>query len=334
MRRISSKLVLLVVAVAIIGSATVIVTLRDLKAQESAAGTAATNYDNAAVAQGIVADAVYYQREMSDAAAAAQSGDQALSSASLDKAATSADNIDSGLGYLGSGATGEARAQIDGSTSSWEELKRAEQQRLTAATNSGTAASRSRATKASAQEAIGAQGTLLEQQVSDLAQSYLIVGQDASGAIAEATAESRRVIVAAIGALILVTLSLGLWLYISSVPSLRRAENFAKRVAEGDPTASIGKHSSSEIGTMTRSVEEMKDTLVRRMDGMREMADVVWVVASDLTENSQAAEAAVDRLASVSDVPPDDLEAASHSVSEISRLSAQLFSLVDSLRTM
>jgi methyl-accepting chemotaxis protein len=253
----------------------------------------------------------------------------------LDRAVISADNIDSGLGYLGDGATGDVRLQVDGSMSSWAELKAAEQQRLTTTTGLVNAANRPMvSTNARAQETIGAQGTVLEQQVSDLAQSYLIVGQDASGSIADATAESRRVIVAAIAALIFVTLSLALWLYISSVPSLRRAEEFAKRVAEGDPTASIGKHSSSEVGAMTRSVEEMKETLVRRMDGMREMADAVWVVASDLTENSQAAEAAVDHLASVSGAPIDDVDAASHSVSEISRLSAQLFSLADALRTM
>jgi HAMP domain-containing protein len=272
---------------------------------------------------------------MSDAAAAAASGDKELSSALLGKAAMSADNIDSGLSSLGEGATEDARTQIDESMSAWAELKRVEEQRLAATTSVVTAANRPPAsTTAGADEPSSAEGTALEQQLADMAQSYLIVGQDASGMIADATAQSRTVIVTAIAALIFVTLSLGLWLYISTVPSLRRAESFAKQVAEGDPTASIGKHSSSEIGSMTRSVEEMKDTLVRRMDGMREMGDAVWVVASDLTENSQAAEVAVDHLASVSGAPPDDVEAATRSVSEMSRLSAQLFSLADSLRTM
>lgn len=96
------------------------------------------------------------------------------------------------------------------------------------------------------------------------------------------------------------------WIYASIARPLEEARRFAATVAGGDLRVTMGRHASDEIGALTRSVEEMKDVVVHKIDVMREMAGAVLVTADGV---AQAAGHAGEVAAELSDAEPCGLTA-------------------------
>lgn len=100
--------------------------------------------------------------------------------------------------------------------------------------------------------------------------------------------------------LVLVVLSVlvaglaSLWLYRTIARPLGEARDFANRVAGGELDASFDRHSDDEIGTLTRAVANMKDTVASRVEVMREMAGVVIVNADDVHNAARHARVSLD----------------------------------------
>jgi len=79
-------------------------------------------------------------------------------------------------------------------------------------------------------------------------------------------------------------------LYRTIALPLQRARDFANRVADGDLTAVHGEHGDDEIGALTDAVESMKNSVVERIDNLREMAGAVLVTASGISAAARAFE--------------------------------------------
>lgn len=78
---------------------------------------------------------------------------------------------------------------------------------------------------------------------------------------------------------VLVAIAASAWIYRTIATPLAAARTFAATVAAGDLRATMERHSTDEIGELTRTVSEMKDAVVRKVDTMREMAGAVLVTA-------------------------------------------------------
>lgn len=151
-------------------------------------------------------------------------------------------------------------------------------------------------------EVAGLQGVRLRRKVRELQGAYLdrelraIARQaDAAAAASErAEAEARETArvgtLTLIGLSIIVAVSVTVWLYRSIATPLTRAKGFASAVTSGDLAARLERHQNDEIGELTRAVEEMKDSVVARIDTMREVAGVVLVLTERLGESLEHAQ--------------------------------------------
>ncbi len=90
---------------------------------------------------------------------------------------------------------------------------------------------------------------------------------------------------------VLLALIAGVLLYRTIALPLQRARDFANRVAEGDLAAVHGDHADDEIGDLTDAVECMKNSVVARIDNLREMAGAVLVTAGSVSTAALAMDA-------------------------------------------
>jgi len=148
----------------------------------------------------------------------------------------------------------------------------------------------------------GLQGVELRRKVRERQDAYLdgelraiarqadTVAASAVRAEAEAKEAARLGTLVLIGLSIIVAVSASVWLYRSIATPLARAREFASAVKGGDLGARLEQHQHDEIGELTMAVEEMKDSVVARIDTMREVAGVVLVLTEHLGESLVHAE--------------------------------------------
>jgi HAMP domain-containing protein len=96
-----------------------------------------------------------------------------------------------------------------------------------------------------------------------------------------------------LASLVLATAAAG-WLHGTITRPLATAKLFADSVADGDLGATFDRHSDDEIGALTRSVEGMRDAVVRDLGVMREMAGAVLVTADGVRDAAAHALATID----------------------------------------
>lgn len=107
--------------------------------------------------------------------------------------------------------------------------------------------------------------------------------------------EDQARMMAAQATLALIALSLvtaiaaAVWLYRSIAAPLQRARVYAECVAAGDLDAVYTSHTDDEIGSLTHAIEDMKNSVVRRIAIMQEMAGAVLVTADDVDKAAQHA---------------------------------------------
>lgn len=153
------------------------------------------------------------------------------------------------------------------------------------------------------------------------------------GALAEADTarrredESRRwastITLVAIAASLVVAVGAAVWLYRTIAAPLSKAKKVAEAVSSGDYAASFDRHGTDEVGALIHAVEEMRDSVVRRIEVMREMAGAVIVTAEAAAEaartareraygqgdTGQALDAVVSRAETLSDLATQMLDA-------------------------
>lgn len=98
----------------------------------------------------------------------------------------------------------------------------------------------------------------------------------------------------------LLLLAIALFMGISITGSIRTELNAAvatsSAIAGGDLSAKFAAHPSDEIGDLTRSVEKMRDSLVTRIDTLKEVGATVGVMADDVNSTAGDVVAAVGQL--------------------------------------
>jgi len=108
-------------------------------------------------------------------------------------------------------------------------------------------------------------------------------------AVAEAADEQQATMTRlglVIGVILLVGIAAAVAIAASITRPLRDAVRFADTVAAGDLSAKMVSHPSGETGELTRAVEAMKESLVARMDQLREVAAVVELAADGVTSTA------------------------------------------------
>jgi methyl-accepting chemotaxis protein len=118
------------------------------------------------------------------------------------------------------------------------------------------------------------------------------VAAAASSAEAAARENAQRVTLILVALSVFVAIALGLWLYRGIVRPLGIARDYADRVAAGEYSASLGRHTNDEIGALTHAIENMKDNLVHEMEVMREMSGVIMIT----TEGIRASVSEIERV--------------------------------------
>lgn len=113
-----------------------------------------------------------------------------------------------------------------------------------------------------------------------LAEEKRAVAAALSERAARGRAETGTVVL--LGASLLAALFAATWLYQSIVTPLGRARKYAETVAAGDFAARLDHHERDEIGALTHAIESMKDSVVGKIDTMREVAGIVLVSAEEL----------------------------------------------------
>jgi methyl-accepting chemotaxis protein len=87
-------------------------------------------------------------------------------------------------------------------------------------------------------------------------------------------------------AVILIGLVAAVLIASSITRPLKQAVVFADAVAGGDLDARIEEHSGAEVGDLTRAVQQMKESLVLRMNQMREVAATVELAAEGVSSTA------------------------------------------------
>jgi HAMP domain-containing protein len=111
----------------------------------------------------------------------------------------------------------------------------------------------------------------------------------AAGAAARTVAVN--VTLAAIGLSLITAFAAAMWLYGSIAGPLIRAQRVAEVVAGGEYMATFARHGDDEVGALINAVEEMRDTVVRKVEIMREMAGAVIFTAEGVVKSATAARA-------------------------------------------
>lgn len=89
-----------------------------------------------------------------------------------------------------------------------------------------------------------------------------------------------------VGLTLLVGVILAVVIASSITRPVHEAVKFADDVAAGNLSAKIEKHPGGEMGDLTRAIESMKESLVARVDQMREVAATVEVAADGVTDTA------------------------------------------------
>jgi HAMP domain-containing protein len=122
---------------------------------------------------------------------------------------------------------------------------------------------------------------------------------DAASALATTEEEQARALArngtaALVVASLVLAMAAAAWLHGTIARPLATAKRFADAVAAGDLGATFEHHAGDEIGTLTRSVEEMRDAVVHDLAVMREMAGAVLVTADGVRDAATHALATID----------------------------------------
>jgi methyl-accepting chemotaxis protein len=108
-------------------------------------------------------------------------------------------------------------------------------------------------------------------------------------AVSEAAAEQSAALMRlglAGAAVILIGLIAAVLIANSITKPLKQAVAFADSVAGGDLDARIEKHSGAEVGELTRAVQQMKESLVMRVNQMHEVAATVELAAEGVSSTA------------------------------------------------
>jgi methyl-accepting chemotaxis protein len=89
-----------------------------------------------------------------------------------------------------------------------------------------------------------------------------------------------------VGLTLLVGLILAVVIASSITRPVHEAVAFADDVAAGNLSAKIEKHPGGEMGDLTRAIESMKESLVARVEQMREVAATVEIAADGVTDTA------------------------------------------------
>lgn len=104
-----------------------------------------------------------------------------------------------------------------------------------------------------------------------------------------------------LGLAIALTLLIGIvcavWIARSISTPVNDAVAFAGAVEAGDLNAKIKRHPGGEIGGLTHAIEAMKNSLVGKMEQLKEVAGVVAVAADEVVKTSDKVVDTCDRLA-------------------------------------
>jgi methyl-accepting chemotaxis protein len=117
-----------------------------------------------------------------------------------------------------------------------------------------------------------------------LADMVKINATENAKALAEAEAEQRSAmtrLVLVVGLLTLAGVVFAIAISASITRPLKGAVRFAEAVAHGDYTARVAEHTGGETGELTKAVEEMKESLVGRVEQLHEVAAAVVELAAD-----------------------------------------------------
>jgi methyl-accepting chemotaxis protein len=125
------------------------------------------------------------------------------------------------------------------------------------------------------------QATLAELMKANAAENKTVAAE----AVATQSAALQRLALT-IGVAVLLGLALAIMIASSITRPVREAVAFADDVATGHLEARIEKHAGGEIGDLTRAVESMKESLVARVDQMREVAATVEIAADGVTDTA------------------------------------------------
>jgi len=76
-------------------------------------------------------------------------------------------------------------------------------------------------------------------------------------------------------------------LYRSIAAPLSSAVEYADKVSHGDLTAKFTRHANNEIGDLTTAIESMKDSLVERLNQLKEVAAMVGLAADSVGQTAE-----------------------------------------------
>jgi methyl-accepting chemotaxis protein len=122
-----------------------------------------------------------------------------------------------------------------------------------------------------------------------LADMVKINATENAKALAEAEAEQRSAmtrLVLVVGLLTLAGVVFAIAISASITRPLKGAVRFAEAVAHGDYTARVAEHTGGETGELTKAVEEMKESLVGRVEQLHEVAAVVELAADGVSDTA------------------------------------------------
>jgi len=114
-------------------------------------------------------------------------------------------------------------------------------------------------------------------------------------AIAESGTQTTLIIGVSVALLSAILLFL---LYRSIATPLASAVEYADTVSHGDLSATYPKHPDNEIGDLTNAIESMKNSLVDRLNQLKEVAAMVSLAADSVSDTAEEVVATTDALKS------------------------------------
>lgn len=159
----------------------------------------------------------------------------------------------------------------------------------------GDKAARAAAFKSNDGGPVDAESQKVEAALGDLIKVNTAQNKKVQAAAEAAQNAAEQRLAVAIGIMIVIGVAVAMAIAASITRPLHEAVQFADTVAAGDLSAKMTAHPGGETGELTRSVEAMKESLVTRVDQLREVAAVVELAAdgvsataNDVTSDARA----------------------------------------------
>lgn len=173
--------------------------------------------------------------------------------------------------------------QLKGDADAWFTAIHEYNAQITTWSNTGDASAKAAAFASNDSGAVDAttkklQATLTELMKANVAENKTVAAE----AVAAQDAALMRLAII-VGIALLIGVVIAVMIASSITRPVHGAVAFADDVAAGNLAAKIEKHPGGEIGDLTRAVESMKESLVARVDQMREVAATVEIAADGVT---------------------------------------------------